>query len=174
MAFSIVLISFREWLHSYGEAMDKQQLLKLIQFSSLSESGFIPTRRSIWGSMKLWSSVLISFREWLHSYRYYKGHRSRVSQEVLISFREWLHSYPVAQRQSESFSVISSHLFQRVASFLHRFARGCFWPFRFSSHLFQRVASFLRFGYRTDDSRWSSKFSSLSESGFIPTKGTFQ
>ena len=60
MAFSIVLISFREWLHSYGEAMDKQQLLKLIQFSSLSESGFIPTaiiRAIAVGSARKFSSL---------------------------------------------------------------------------------------------------------------------
>jgi len=66
--FSPVLISFREWLHSYN--MNKGKIISLIQgtFSSLSESGFIPTyRRWDWAGLFGWN-VLISFREWLHSY----------------------------------------------------------------------------------------------------------
>jgi len=41
----IVLISFREWLHSYKALL--KGLKKAINqaFSSLSESGFIPTRK---------------------------------------------------------------------------------------------------------------------------------
>jgi len=64
--------------------------------------------------------VLISFREWLHSYsRRFIGFRVRPESSVLISFREWLHSYPEGiYRFREMFSN-SSHLFQRVASFLH-------------------------------------------------------
>ena len=36
-------------------------------FSSLSESGFIPTDR-VFDVIELTAEVLISFREWLHSY----------------------------------------------------------------------------------------------------------
>ena len=37
--------------------------------------------------------VLISFREWLHSYEFESVLEELVRDEVLISFREWLHSY---------------------------------------------------------------------------------
>jgi len=39
-----------------------------LRFSSLSESGFIPTGKTSEEIMKLGLQVLISFREWLHSY----------------------------------------------------------------------------------------------------------
>ena len=39
------------------------------------------------------------------------------------------------------------------------------------SHLFQRVASFLHGTFERLGLAWDLKFSSLSESGFIPTKG---
>ena len=42
-----------------------------------------------------------------------------------------------------------------------------------SSHLFQRVASFLLIDDQGNESEVSKKFSSLSESGFIPTKASF-
>jgi len=64
------------------------------KFSSLSESGFIPTKALLKGLKKAVNQVLISFREWLHSYSkemldlFMSG-----LAEVLISFREWLHSY---------------------------------------------------------------------------------
>ena len=38
-------------------------------FSSLSESGFIPTARQHGGHISFIFYVLISFREWLHSYK---------------------------------------------------------------------------------------------------------
>ena len=62
-----VLISFREWLHSYLGFRLKPESSVIEVFSSLSESGFIPTSRqlSMPGALL---SVLISFREWLHSY----------------------------------------------------------------------------------------------------------
>jgi len=63
---------------------------------------------------------------------------------VLISFREWLHSYIVVSLKRLGMFFDGSHLFQRVASFL----QGC------TSQRKQRN---------------SSGFSSLSESGFIPT-----
>jgi len=62
-------------------------------FSSLSESGFIPT---------------LMRRVWLS----YSG------TTVLISFREWLHSYRINREMSREMLKDSSHLFQRVASFL--------------------------------------------------------
>jgi len=39
----LVLISFREWLHSYLYDYSEDQLIVVLEFSSLSESGFIPT-----------------------------------------------------------------------------------------------------------------------------------
>jgi len=39
-----------------------------LEFSSLSESGFIPTQYTYKGRLSLLFFVLISFREWLHSY----------------------------------------------------------------------------------------------------------
>ena len=89
-------------------------------FSSLSESGFIPTVGSIEEQVWVEGKVLISFREWLHSY----------------GFRIDTGRYPVTV----------------------------------GSHLFQRVASFLPSGTTTVREHFKNKFSSLSESGFIPTK----
>ena len=64
----IVLISFREWLHSYKLLMHSKKPLETRGFSSLSESGFIPTT-TLLSQGVLWGFVvLISFREWLHSY----------------------------------------------------------------------------------------------------------
>jgi len=40
------------------------------EFSSLSESGFIPTEVFDSLTEELKNKVLISFREWLHSYKY--------------------------------------------------------------------------------------------------------
>ena len=37
--------------------------------------------------------VLISFREWLHSYEELQKLAVYCEHDVLISFREWLHSY---------------------------------------------------------------------------------
>jgi len=139
---------------------------------------------------------------------------------VLISFREWLHSYLSFLLLINRIQKKCSHLFQRVASFLHfrqtwsrlgpsgRFSSlsesgfiptpetswrgttqsswkfsslsesgfiptyeaypGLFW--QTCSHLFQRVASFLRWSNNRDQAGVLDKFSSLSESGFIPTK----
>ena len=138
-----VLISFREWLHSYPPRkgafifylQSSSHLFQRVasflharsrargwvghlRFSSLSESGFIPTGISVrwtnWG----FRLVLISFREWLHSYQtkdLFDVFRAEVFSSlsesgfiptcwcpwisgivifnVLISFREWLHSY---------------------------------------------------------------------------------
>ena len=88
-------------------------------FSSLSESGFIPTKEVVPLQVEVDLGVLISFREWLHSYFPYRifnvveratsshlfqrvasflqlsfsPHLEERDLIVLISFREWLHSY---------------------------------------------------------------------------------
>ena len=86
-------------------------------FSSLSESGFIPTE------------LLDQFRASL--------------SEVLISFREWLHSYVKYIAIGVARNPEGSHLFQRVASFLLVLFKKALEDAGLSSHLFQRVASFL-------------------------------
>ena len=90
------------------------------------------------------SRVLISFREWLHSYPVIIVNAANVGYVVLISFREWLHSYKHRKHTGNYSQWDSSHLFQRVASFL------------------------LIAGVQASDFAWAP-FSSLSESGFIPT-----
>ena len=72
-------------------------------------------------------------------------------------------------QEGELVLILSSHLFQRVASFL-----PFLWELQegelvLSSHLFQRVASFLLELFRNNTAYWNRVFSSLSESGFIPT-----
>ena len=63
-----VLISFREWLHSYYFIDHSSYPGLLWKFSSLSESGFIPTNMLFAHVVVVGALVLISFREWLHSY----------------------------------------------------------------------------------------------------------
>jgi len=114
-------------------------------FSSLSESGFIPTNRCVTEIFRNNSAVLISFREWLHSYQTIAVQAARNPEgsshlfqrvasflrrfidsikylefEVLISFREWLHSYIKQCCICMQQMINGSHLFQRVASFLLR------------------------------------------------------
>jgi len=67
------------------------------KFSSLSESGFIPTNVVLLNLSMVFSIVLISFREWLHSYFDRLGLLWNQSV-VLISFREWLHSYALRKK----------------------------------------------------------------------------
>ena len=140
------------------------------KFSSLSESGFIPTRRNLINAPPTWGAVLISFREWLHSY-------SRRSNK-------W---GPGGEP--------GSHLFQRVASFLPTWSSSFYrWrPSKFSSlsesgfipTFAEASPRRLRpFGVLISFREWlhsywtvcpaavekgKKKFSSLSESGFIPT-----
>jgi len=92
----------------------------LAEFSSLSESGFIPTNMSYVAYRISKETVLISFREWLHSYLIDELDTKYGIRVVLISFREWLHSY---------LNIPSREVFDSL-----------------------------------------TEFSSLSESGFIPTK----
>jgi len=89
-------------------------------FSSLSESGFIPTLQSARNTDGLVTIVLISFREWLHSYKDLLKLLREELENVLISFREWLHSYDFFPGRASNALLFCSHLFQRVASFLHR------------------------------------------------------
>jgi len=113
--------------------------------------------------------VLISFREWLHSYTgkaLLKGLKKAV---VLISFREWLHSYdrhrPLSCNRSNKFSSLSESGFIPTGIKLLLVAG----LFSSSSHLFQRVASFLLAWIPERSRKPVNQFSSLSESGFIPT-----
>ena len=88
-----VLISFREWLHSYPKISRQSYKQSHSKFSSLSESGFIPTVSASIDFKILRIFVLISFREWLHSYTEELLKKYGWKVTVLISFREWLHSY---------------------------------------------------------------------------------
>mgnify|MGYP000961803437 CR=1 FL=1 len=83
-----LLISFREWLHSYHEQLPQHVPEILKEFSSLSESGFIPTSWDGTFCLKGTDVVLISFREWLHSYEVVEPSRFPGRLIVLISFRE--------------------------------------------------------------------------------------
>jgi len=245
-AASLVLISFREWLHSYPHEVvvftDGGQvsshlfqrvasflhLLKLLQgvfdrlgFSSLSESGFIPTNHGTFSTSmteELRSHLFQRVASFLHNKR--NNSFTGKVRSVLISFREWLHSYWISGIVIFNRPATSSHLFQRVASFLRRETRlraistcikfsslseSGFIPtntnmgvmysnkpyvlisFRewlhsyhlviyllsclhmLSSHLFQRVASFLLPEINNHARLHGALFSSLSESGFIPT-----
>ena len=87
-----VLISFREWLHSYLEmvrSLSGEMLVSSHLFQRVASFLRIDALMSVIGK-----------------------------EEVLISFREWLHSYTNIFELSTGNTRISSHLFQRVASFL--------------------------------------------------------
>ena len=90
----VVLISFREWLHSYIWKMIYHSFM-VMSCSHLFQrvASFLPTE----------AAFLSSFLFFL----------------VLISFREWLHSYDLIKEIDVSLRRLGSHLFQRVASFLH-------------------------------------------------------
>ena len=167
------------------------------KFSSLSESGFIPTWPSIQSTMYGQLKVLISFREWLHSYDDHvyttkltldvgshlfqrvasflpnkdstPKHGCCREGGVLISFREWLHSYHQITMVCQQKEQYRSHLFQRVASFLLMKLNWLSMTNVWCSHLFQRVASFLLLLNSMNKKWYPQEFSSLSESGFIPT-----
>ena len=86
-------------------------------FSSLSESGFIPT----------------------------ENYKKEFEIQCLSShlFQRVASFLPDSQVVQISVSLDSSHLFQRVASFLQYVGCSCCSGWGTSSHLFQRVASFL-------------------------------
>ena len=115
--------------------------------------------------------VLISFREWLHSYigvtyRYVCKH----CEVVLISFREWLHSYILILKfcgKLNRFVLISFREWLHSYGNTHYGGHPC--P-PGGSHLFQRVASFLLNAEQATMISINIRFSSLSESGFIPTE----
>ena len=108
-----VLISFREWLHSYilkeytvfekcsvsshlfqrvaSFLLPNKEILDrfiVALFSSLSESGFIPTRYPAECPVGYHFFVLISFREWLHSYIYMVIEPNKVSKPMFSSLSE--------------------------------------------------------------------------------------
>ena len=123
-----VLISFREWLHSYLVMQYQRWLIYFSQFSSLSESGFIPT-------LEVLSMLLVVKFKRSHLFqrvasflltRKFSGFRiatgfSSLSESgfiptllrflettrhfgiVLISFREWLHSYMVVDQSNVTY-----------------------------------------------------------------------
>ena len=149
--FLPVLISFREWLHSYCKSFTERASNNLPLFSSLSESGFIPTEvssRNVSAIAKFSSlseSGFIPTCDWLIGPVTGKQKFSSLSEsgfiptnryctnnigncgQVLISFREWLHSYFLSIPSKDLLDMLSSHLFQRVASFLLRLSsRSCF------------------------------------------------
>ena len=118
--------------------------LSRLGFSSLSESGFIPTR-----------SIAVQ------AARNPEGFSSLSESGFIPTGIKLL--------LAAGLFSSSSHLFQRVASFLlyqisiqSRYSDLC-------SHLFQRVASFLLGCSSQMIQKSSYGFSSLSESGFIPT-----
>ena len=185
---------------SFLQVNDLTLILRFLsRFSSLSESGFIPTEKKDTSFSKEGGWVLISFREWLHSYWVQGGNKctshvgsshlfqrvasflligpvtgkkpvkkqfSSLSESGFIPTREGLEEAGLECKQS-------SHLFQRVASFLQFQKYQDNHTNNSGSHLFQRVASFLlsrRFvGFRVS----TGQFSSLSESGFIPTSESY-
>jgi len=139
-----VLISFREWLHSYCSSQmipspfcgDCSHLFQRVasfllndrnlnyaakrMFSSLSESGFIPTRVSRDPKLEVIEIVLISFREWLHSYFKQKIYSMFLEPRLFSSLSEsgFIPTHGCKDHCGRWLRD-SSHLFQRVASFLH-------------------------------------------------------
>ena len=117
----------------------------LLRFSSLSESGFIPTPEGTC-EFKEYFSKFSSLSESGFIPTWPSIQSTMYGQlKVLISFREWLHSYDDHVYTTKLTLDVGSHLFQRVASFLQVVARQC-------------------------EYSYLELFSSLSESGFIPTK----
>ena len=97
-----------------------QETKEFLWFSSLSESGFIPTYvRQLYGRAPEAMFSSLSESGFIPT-----GSRVTVKWTketgVLISFREWLHSYSDSMRLTIENDLVGSHLFQRVASFLQR------------------------------------------------------
>ena len=142
-----VLISFREWLHSYQGVFDRLGLTWNQVFSSLSESGFIPT---------LVKEVSVSLT---------RLGFSSLSESGFIptccGTKHW------CCNKGLRFSSLSE------SGFIPTSTDSCAWNINKieCSHLFQRVASFLLMSKKFIINNIESQFSSLSESGFIPTSG---
>jgi len=93
------------------------------EFSSLSESGFIPTQSNMsYVAYRISKFSSLSESGFIPTRKHQITRLSR--SVVLISFREWLHSYPVSVVNQSNMSYVGSHLFQRVASFLRTHERG--------------------------------------------------
>ncbi len=165
----VVLISFREWLHSYLCWERWKLILDVLLFSSLSESGFIPTMGAFIFTILSHNIVLISFREWLHSYWIPSWVFICSKWAVLISFREWLHSYNFGFIGGDVWEVGVLISFREWLHSYEKRMENRFEILKIGSHLFQRVASFLRNQSVEDTLEEKTEFSSLSESGFIPT-----
>jgi len=88
-----VLISFREWLHSYKNQCSRCRRTRLPSSHLFQRVASFLLGTSIILKFSTEEVVLISFREWLHSYESIVSGSPRRGSEVLISFREWLHSY---------------------------------------------------------------------------------
>ena len=138
-------------------------------FSSLSESGLIPTLKFLNKLNKFYSRFSsLSESGFIPTFVAFVNERVN-SYFVLISFREWLHSYDWYETVHIKDNKGGSHLFQRVASFLPHYGGHPCPPGVAGSHLFQRVASFLQQILFKEGQVILALFSSLSESGFIPT-----
>ena len=89
-----VLISFREWLHSYYLTAIFLENFWIFWFSSLSESGFIPTIEIFRNNSCSWQLGSHLFQR-VASFLLFQQlvDELETKYHVLISFREWLHSY---------------------------------------------------------------------------------
>jgi len=88
------------------------------EFSSLSESGFIPTREMFTNNTAVWLMFSSLSESGFIPTFVNKCKRENLECTVLISFREWLHSYLTIRTEYAAALCVCSHLFQRVASFL--------------------------------------------------------
>jgi len=140
-----VLISFREWLHSYSSWISSKLLVWSMGFSSLSESGFIPTvsikiyrEGLIWWSSHLFQRVASFLPVRIDSpFTFGEGEFSSLSESGFIPTALFL---MILNKQNRKFSSLSESGFIPTRVHIPR-RKNCF---RGGSHLFQRVASFLR------------------------------
>gem|GEM_PF-4309849 len=113
-----VLISFREWLHSYEKSNYADITVNPAGSHLFQRVASFLLRTGMSNCRTFTFLVLISFREWLHSYKVLLLLNAQQKKWVLISFREWLHSYRMEEESKFEILNKGSHLFQRVASFL--------------------------------------------------------
>jgi len=138
-------------------------------FSSLSESGFIPTAKRTRNQIRYKSKGSHLFQRVASFLQKQSTPDSQTVQVCSHLFQRVASFLRIKLLLAAGLFSSSSHLFQRVASFLPREKTITKDDIKTSSHLFQRVASFLpglSFSWRRV---YFHPFSSLSESGFIPT-----
>ena len=139
----LVLISFREWLHSYIDTDGVVELMRNDTFSSLSESGFIPTKYFVLKQLGVRSISSHLFQR-VASFLQCSCDGSRSIQCYCSHLFQRVASFLLSQDTKEFLWLLnSSHLFQRVASFLPDLVQQINISLIRCSHLFQRVASFL-------------------------------